>query len=132
LALRAASTTPLLARCPNVASRLCDEAKPGQILISPRVLMKVENAVKVEPVGEFVLKGIRRPLAAYNVLSALLQRESSGRSFGETIANLFAPTCEHRAASRLLGGPEEASSDQCCGMVDVSPERRLGKNREPV
>ena len=54
----------------NVASRLCDEAKPGQILISPRVLMKVENAVKVEPVGEFELKGIRRPLAAYNVLSA--------------------------------------------------------------
>ena len=55
----------------NVASRLCDEAKPGQILISPRVLMKVENAVKVEPVGEFALKGIRRPLAAYNVLNAL-------------------------------------------------------------
>ena len=54
----------------NVASRLCDEAKPGQILISPRVLMKVENAVKVEPVGEFELKGIRRPLAAYNVLAA--------------------------------------------------------------
>ena len=54
----------------NVASRLCDEAKPGQILISPRVLMKVENAVKVEPVGEFVLKGIRRPLAAYNVVAA--------------------------------------------------------------
>jgi GAF domain-containing protein len=55
----------------NVASRLCDEAKPGQILISPRVLMKVENAVKVEPVGEFELKGIRRPLAAYNVVAAV-------------------------------------------------------------
>jgi adenylate cyclase len=55
----------------NVASRLCDEAKPGQILISPRVLMKVENAVKVEPVGEFELKGIRRPLAAYNVVGAV-------------------------------------------------------------
>jgi class 3 adenylate cyclase len=54
----------------NVASRLCDEAKPGQILISPRVLMKVENAVKVEPVGEFELKGIRRLLAAYNVVAA--------------------------------------------------------------
>ena len=56
----------------NVASRLCDEAKPGQILISPRVLMAVEDAVKVEPVGEFELKGIRRPLAAYNVLEARL------------------------------------------------------------
>ena len=55
----------------NVASRLCDEAKPGQILISPRVLMKVENAVKIEPVGEFELKGIRRPLAAYNVVAAV-------------------------------------------------------------
>jgi class 3 adenylate cyclase/putative methionine-R-sulfoxide reductase with GAF domain len=53
----------------NVASRLCDEAKPGQILISPRVLTKVENAVKIEPVGEFELKGIRRPLAAYNVVA---------------------------------------------------------------
>jgi class 3 adenylate cyclase/putative methionine-R-sulfoxide reductase with GAF domain len=53
----------------NVASRLCDEAKPGQILISPRVLMKIESAVKVEPVGEFTLKGIRRPLEAHNVLS---------------------------------------------------------------
>lgn len=57
----------------NVASRLCDEAKPGQILISPRVLMKVENAVQVEPVGEFELKGIRRPLAAYNVVGARLE-----------------------------------------------------------
>ena len=50
-----------------MASRLCDEAKPGQILISARVLMKLEDAVTVEPVGEFELKGIRRPLAAYNV-----------------------------------------------------------------
>lgn len=37
---------------------------PGQALISPRVLMKVE------PAGEFTLKGNRRPLAAYNVLAA--------------------------------------------------------------
>ena len=37
-------------------------------LISPRVLMKVENPVKVNPVGEFELKGIRRPLAAYSVV----------------------------------------------------------------
>jgi hypothetical protein len=32
------------------------------------VLVAVENVVKVEPVGEFELKGIRRPLAAYNVI----------------------------------------------------------------
>lgn len=55
----------------KIGTRLCDEAKPGQILISPRVLTKIENVVKVEPVGEFQLKGIRRPLAAYNMISAL-------------------------------------------------------------
>jgi class 3 adenylate cyclase len=54
----------------NVASRLCDEAKPGQILISPRVLLAVDKAVTFEPVGEFALKGIRRPMQAYNVLQS--------------------------------------------------------------
>ena len=54
----------------NIASRLCDEAKPGQILISPRVLMAVEDTVKVELVGELTLKGIQRPMTAYNVIDA--------------------------------------------------------------
>jgi class 3 adenylate cyclase len=54
----------------NVASRLCDEAKPGQILISSRVLMAVEDIVTVEPAGELTLKGIRRPLEVYNVVGA--------------------------------------------------------------
>jgi class 3 adenylate cyclase/putative methionine-R-sulfoxide reductase with GAF domain len=55
----------------NVASKICDEAKPGQILISPRVRLAVDKAVAVEPVGEFALKGIRRPMMTYNVLSSL-------------------------------------------------------------
>jgi class 3 adenylate cyclase/putative methionine-R-sulfoxide reductase with GAF domain len=54
----------------NVASRLCDEAKPGQILISPRVRQAVENAITVESIGEFELKGIRRPMTAYNVIAS--------------------------------------------------------------
>ena len=53
----------------NIASRLCDEAKPGQILISPRVLRAVEDSMKVQPVGELTLKGIRRPMTAYNVVA---------------------------------------------------------------
>jgi class 3 adenylate cyclase len=60
----------------NVASRLCDEAKPGQILISPRVRQAIEKAVAVESVGEFTLKGIRRPMMTYNVLEALSSKPS--------------------------------------------------------
>ena len=53
----------------NVASRLCDEARPGQILISPRVLLAVESVVTVESIGDFSLKGIRRPMTAHNVIA---------------------------------------------------------------
>lgn len=58
----------------NVASRLCDEAKSGQILISARVFMAVEDAVTVEQAGEFALKGIRRPVTVYNVLRSATPR----------------------------------------------------------
>jgi len=63
----------------NVASRLCDEAKLGQILISARVRQAVEKAVTVEPVGEFALKGIRRPMMTYNVLTSSLPKRTDVR-----------------------------------------------------
>ena len=67
----------------NVASRLCDEAKSGQILITPRVLTAIGDAVTSELVGEFALKGIHRPLAAYNVLA--LNSASQGPTSGSPV-----------------------------------------------
>jgi adenylate cyclase len=52
----------------NLASRLCGEAKPGQILIPQRLMGTVEGLVNVEPVGELTLKGFHRPVSAYNIL----------------------------------------------------------------
>ncbi|MGH2404840.1 MAG: adenylate/guanylate cyclase domain-containing protein [bacterium] len=51
----------------NLASRLCDEAPPWQILISQRVYAAVEELVEAEPIGDLALKGFSRPVAAYNV-----------------------------------------------------------------
>lgn len=53
---------------PNLAARLCGEAKPGEILISQRLLAGVENLVESESVGELTLKGFHRPIAAYNIV----------------------------------------------------------------
>jgi hypothetical protein len=47
-----------------------DVGTPPKFAISPRVRLAVEKAVTVEPVGEFTLKGIRRPMLAYNVLGS--------------------------------------------------------------
>ena len=52
----------------NLASRLCDEAKSGQILVPQRLLGMVEELVEVEPVGELSLKGFHRSVSAHNVL----------------------------------------------------------------
>ena len=52
----------------NLASRLSDEASPGQILISQQVQAEVEELVDAEPLGELTLKGLHRPVMTYNVI----------------------------------------------------------------
>lgn len=54
----------------NLAARLCGEAKPGQILVSKRLLAATADLFDVESVGELPLKGLHRPVTAYNVLRA--------------------------------------------------------------
>ena len=53
---------------PNLAARLCGEAKPGQILAPQRLLGSVEELIEAEAVGELTLKGFHRAVTAYNVL----------------------------------------------------------------
>ena len=53
----------------NLASRLCGEAKSGQILIPQRLLASIANLAQVEAIGELSLKGFQRAIAAHNILS---------------------------------------------------------------
>ncbi len=52
----------------NLAARLCAEAKSGQILVSSRVVTEVEDLIEVEEVGLLTLKGLHKPVPAFNVL----------------------------------------------------------------
>ena len=52
----------------NLASRLCDEAVPGQILASERIFAEVEHLVEAEPAGTYTLKGFTKPVNAYGIL----------------------------------------------------------------
>ncbi len=51
----------------DLASRMCDEAKGGQILITQRVHLEVEHLVDAAPIGELALKGFHRPVHVLNV-----------------------------------------------------------------
>jgi class 3 adenylate cyclase len=55
----------------NLASRLCDAAQPGQIVVSQRVLAEVDEIVKAEPLGALTLKGFGKPLEAFAVTAAV-------------------------------------------------------------
>jgi class 3 adenylate cyclase len=56
----------------NLASRLCDEAKNGQILIDVNVFNAVETRADTEFTEELILKGFSRPVKAFNVLNLKL------------------------------------------------------------
>jgi adenylate cyclase len=51
----------------NLAARLCSEAAARQILIPVRLHGMIESLVEVEPVGELTLKGLHRPVVAFNI-----------------------------------------------------------------
>jgi class 3 adenylate cyclase len=53
----------------NLAARLCGEAKPGQVLVSQRMLGMVEDLVDAGEVGELSLKGFSKPVSAFNITS---------------------------------------------------------------
>jgi len=52
----------------NLAARLCGEARGGQILVSARVAAEVEDLVETEEVGPLALKGLTKPILAFDIL----------------------------------------------------------------
>ena len=51
----------------NLASRLADRAEAGQILVTERTMVEVEELVDSTPIDEISLKGISRPIKVYEV-----------------------------------------------------------------
>ncbi|MET0676475.1 MAG: adenylate/guanylate cyclase domain-containing protein [Bradyrhizobium sp.] len=51
----------------NLASRLCDEAKANQIVVSRRVYGAVEPWVEGKPIDDLVLKGFNHPILAAEI-----------------------------------------------------------------
>jgi len=68
---------------PNLASRLCDAAKPGQILVSQRVFVSVEHNVDASHSGDLVLKGFQRPVPSYEIVGWRTAAEASGATPNE-------------------------------------------------
>ena len=51
----------------NLAARLCDEAKDGQILVTRRIAAAIDSLAEFEPLGDLALKGLSRPVSVLNL-----------------------------------------------------------------
>jgi class 3 adenylate cyclase len=51
----------------NLAARLADRAQAGQILVTERTMIEVEDIARGTPVDEITLKGISRPVKIYEI-----------------------------------------------------------------
>jgi class 3 adenylate cyclase len=52
----------------NIASRLCDKAADGQVLITQRAYLDVEPHAQAKSLGTFELKGVKSGVEVYDVL----------------------------------------------------------------
>jgi len=57
----------VIGKVANLACRLCDAARNGQILVDPKVHTAVEGWTETEAAGELVLKGFHQPIKAFNI-----------------------------------------------------------------
>lgn len=67
----------------NTASRLEEQARPGEILISYETFALVQEEIACEEFGEFEVKGIAYPVATYRVVDSYDQLERERQHFSE-------------------------------------------------
>jgi adenylate cyclase len=54
----------------NLAARLCDEARPWQVLVTHRVLAAAGDGLETTSLGDLWLRGFSRPFPVFDVLSS--------------------------------------------------------------
>jgi len=107
----------------NVAKRLEEAARTGEILIGDGTRRLVENAALLEPRDELTVKGKSGPVIAWNVLGVIEGAPAYAR-------RLDAPLVGRTDELRLLReGFASAVADRTCRLVTVVGPAGIGKSR---
>ena len=104
----------------NVAARLQQAARPGEVLIGGPTLELVQGAVEVEPLEPLVVKGKAEPLEAYRLVA--LRDEPEPRQQTRFVGR-------GRELQAILDAWERARAEQRCELVTVVGEAGVGKSR---
>ena len=107
----------------NVAARLEQAARPGEILIGEQTLRLARGAIEVEPCSQLDLKGKAEPFPAYRLLRVVAGAPAFERRFDARLVG------RRRELTLLRSEFETAVSDRRCRMVTVFGPPGIGKSR---
>ena len=103
----------------NVAARLEQAARPGEVLLGQPTFVLVREAVEVEPVEPLVLKGKAEPVPAYRLLRVgEVERRHGGLFVGR-----------ERELGLVREAWERVRAERCCELVTVIGDAGVGKSR---
>jgi class 3 adenylate cyclase/tetratricopeptide (TPR) repeat protein len=107
----------------NVAARLEQSARPGDILVGTYTFRLVRHAVEVEQVAPLTVKGKADALAAYRLLR--VAPDAPGRPRRER-----SPLVDRqRERGQLVGAFDQAVRDRSCQLLTVLGAAGVGKSR---
>ena len=107
----------------NVAARLEQAARPGEILIGSETHRLIRDAVRVEPVEPLALKGKSAPVPAFRLLEVVPGAPALARRLDSPMVGRDAEL------QQLLGAFERAVGGPACELVTVLGVAGVGKSR---
>jgi predicted ATPase/class 3 adenylate cyclase len=107
----------------NVAKRLQETARTGEILLGETTRRLVENAAVLEPRDELTVKGKTEPVVAWSVLAVIRGAPAYAR-------RLDAPLVGRQDELKtLLSAYDEAVAERRCRLVTLVGPAGIGKSR---
>ena len=107
----------------NVAKRLEEAARTGEILVGESTRRLVENAVVLEPREELTLKGKAEPFVAWNVLAVIEGAPPYARRLDAPLVG------RDEELEALREGFELAVTERSCQLVTIIGPAGIGKSR---
>ena len=107
----------------NVAARLEQAAKPGEILIGEETEYLARDAIASEPLGSLLVKGKRRAFAAYRLVDVRSDVAGHRRRFDLPIVGRVSELSQMRREF------ERTIANRSCRLVTVLGAAGVGKSR---
>ena len=110
----------------NLAARLMQKARPGQIVASAAILQRARTTFHAEPLEPFLVKGKSKPIAAALLGDPIGHRRDDGESPEQTaIVEFVGRAAELASIDQLAAGALEGLG----AVVEIAGEAGIGKSR---